>query len=226
MIPIYVNPDIWFAQIIKVSLIYSAIILIIKSLQMYFKIRTLEQQDALSETEKPLSNSKASNVEEYNCIERILTIIPLLFTAFTAVALNYFGVLLIVMATLYLVTLMDKYMIIKYYRLPNKRSVTYMLTTFQIYRWDLFIIYAVGLSRAVVNYQTTFLEGSWDIISIILWVATCITLVLSLFLWPISLEANVKKRFMESNMSTSHETVSAKFESSYYKVNPLSKINE
>ena len=226
MIPLYVNPDIWLAQISKVSLVYSAILLIVKLLQMYFKIRTLDRQHTLSEIERSLSSGKASNGEDYNCIERILSIIPLLFTAFIAVALNYFIVLLIVMSTLYLVTLMDKYMIFKYYKLPNKRSLTYMLTTFQILRWDLFIIYAVGLSRNVVDYQMTFSKGDWNITSIILWVLTFITVVLSLVFWPISLEANVKKRFMESHSDITHEKVSERFESSYFKVNPLSKITE
>ncbi len=161
------------------------------------------------------SNREKSN--EIDFVEGINNMIPIIFIGYTSTILNMLILLPTIIFIIYIVAIVEKYRIKRFYSLTNMKSVNYMLKAFTVFRWDCFC--AFGL-------YFIFLKSYIDEVSSQVWYVACFGLlgILCYLCWPASLEDQVRTEFNHRNLNKHYDSVSTEFPYFYQTQDPLKRI--
>ena len=220
------NKQVWLNQLIQVLFIYllqrvmlkaASIVSIWDSIQ---NGRMVIGTRLLSFTFQKLNEMYS----KFDFMDGISTALPVLLVGFAYMAISPFILLPLIVVTLYIFAIVDKYRMIKWCAPMRLRSPDYILRAFKIYKWDCFCIF-LGNIIGILEYALSIdqKEKFKHIVGYAIG-AYMLGLFVAYVWWPESFHTEAKRKFYERNSKVHYTTVCKKFSSLYQDEDPLKEI--
>jgi len=223
LVPSFSDYEPSLLKLVMVALCYLLKKIIFKTASICMKNRT-ERRPSDMTLNGLLIKDHGDNSNEIDFVEGINDAIPLIFMGFTSMIVNLFVLLPVVVFSLYIITVIEKYRIKRFCNLERLKSVRYILKAFTVFRWDCFC--AFGTCFIILKaYSDTLIEEG-GVISDAVW-CLCVLGVLAILCyiwWPSSLDEQVKNDFIKRNLNIQYDVVSKDFTSFYHIQDPLKRI--
>ena len=229
LIPPLTSPHASAERQLAIPLLYFLQVLIIKFISILFENRNERRPSnmTLNGLLVTLNTQKSQkNVTELDFSEGINGVIPLIFMAFTSLAINLIYIIPVIIVALYIVIILEKYRIKRFCNIYKSKSATYMLRVFTVFRWDCFC--AFGVSVITLTQSGISLSSGSHFVSEVIYVA-CGLAFLSLLCyiwWPESLDKKVSQEFIKRNLKVTYDSVCKEFTSFYETEDPLGRIRQ
>lgn len=226
-IPIYFNFDLLTEQLMKVALLYFIERILYKVFANRYDEYKKEKMDK-NTLQANLTENNANNKDnenEFNFIEGVSSVLPLIFMAFTSLILNRFAILAIIVISLYILAGVDKYWIIKGPESFKLTSATYMLKAFRAFSWDVPSIVVAGLVM-FFTYNNALKSNGPSLIGLNWYWLLCVFLfVLVLYVYLSKpLTTKIRERFFKENALKQYEAVYGEFPCYYHVEDPWTRI--
>ena len=191
-----------------------------------FATRKREIEEARKGISTSVSRYMHRKYIEFDFVGSINEGLPMIYIAISLFTISPFILLPIIIVTLYIFAIIDKYRIINFCSVFTSKSADYMLRAFRIYRWTPLLIVWGG---SIMFYDfcfnndidpDSFVGNSWGlgIIPLIMVAATCY--------WPKEINVKFRERFNQRHAWTSYDSISKEFSSLYRQIDPYMKIKD
>lgn len=228
LIPPYTSQHVSFERQLAIPLIYFLQILFTKFISILFENRSERRPSnmTLNGLLVGLAPTNQKNVTELDFSEGINGVIPLIFMAFTSLAINLMYIIPVITFALYIIMVIEKYRIKRFCNIYKLKSASYMLRAFTVFRWDCFC--AFGVSVMTLAQNGLMVSSQSSLLSEVVY-AGCGLAFLSILCyvwWPESLDAKVSKEFIQRNKKVTYDAVCKEFTSLYETEDPLGRIRQ
>lgn len=218
--------DLWIRQLLQMAIAYLVKISLIKCLPTILNSVYLGKS-AIINASKLVSNlvGKLRELyEEFDFMDGISGATPIIFIGFAYMTVNPFLFLPIIMITLYIFAIVDKYQMIKYCKPMEWKSANYVLKAFRVYKWESFCVYSGGLIAIGAYYYEVVENDQYDYDFFLCLCYIILAIIIAYIWWPIPLNTEAREKFYKKNSQAQYDSVKDTFSSFYKDENPLTKI--
>jgi len=220
------NKQVWQNQLIQVFVIYLFQRAFLKGISIV-SIWDSVQNSRLANGTRLLNFTfqKLSEIySKFDFMDGISMALPVILVGFAYMAVSPFILLPLIILSLYVFAIIDKYRIIKCCAPMRLRSPDYILRAFKIYKWDCFCIF-LGNTIAILEYALSVdqKEKYKHIVGFAI-ASYMLGLLVAYCWWPLSFHTEAKRKFYQRNKKVHYSTVCRKFSSLYRDEDPYQDI--